>query len=86
VYRWRLILKEYGPEIVYIKGIHNTVADAISRLEYFSPDTPSKDVAMHQNWMMFSTCWCKYKLTHNNSTNKHNYFMNNVLANRTSET
>ena len=26
VYRWRLILEEYGPEIVYIKGIHNTVA------------------------------------------------------------
>ena len=34
VYRYRLLLKEYRPEIVYIKGIHNTVADAISRLEY----------------------------------------------------
>ena len=34
VYRWRLLLEEYGPEIVYIKGIHNTVADAISRLDY----------------------------------------------------
>ncbi len=34
VYQWRLLLEEYGPEIVYIKGIHNTVADAISRLEY----------------------------------------------------
>jgi hypothetical protein len=34
VYQWRLLLTEYGPEIVYIKGIHNTVADAISRLEY----------------------------------------------------
>jgi hypothetical protein len=33
VYRWRLLL-EYGPKIVYIKGIHNTVADAISQLEY----------------------------------------------------
>eukprot|EP00804_Cyclotella_cryptica_P004378 CCRYP_006796-RA/>CCRYP_006796-RA protein AED:0.34 eAED:0.38 QI:0/0/0/1/0/0/3/0/249 len=30
VYRWRLLLEEYGPTIVYIKGIHNTVADAIS--------------------------------------------------------
>ena len=37
VYRWRLILEEYGPEIVYIKGIHNTVADAISRLD-FNPE------------------------------------------------
>jgi hypothetical protein len=34
VYRWRLLLEEYAPEIVYIKGIHNTVTDAISRLEY----------------------------------------------------
>ena len=33
VYRWRLLLEEYGPEIVYIKGKHNTVADAISRLD-----------------------------------------------------
>ncbi len=34
VYRWRLLLEEYGAEIVYIKGIHNTIADAISQLEY----------------------------------------------------
>ncbi len=34
VYRWRLLLEEYGPKIVCIKDIHNTVADAISRLEY----------------------------------------------------
>jgi hypothetical protein len=34
VYQLRLLLEEYGPKIVYIKGIHNTVADAISRLEY----------------------------------------------------
>jgi hypothetical protein len=34
VYQWRLLLEEYEPEIVYIKGIHNTVADAVSRLEY----------------------------------------------------
>jgi hypothetical protein len=27
-------LEEYAPEIIYIKGIHNTVADAILQLEY----------------------------------------------------
>jgi hypothetical protein len=27
VYRWRLLLEEYAPEIVYIEGIHNTVTD-----------------------------------------------------------
>jgi hypothetical protein len=85
VYPWRLILEEYGPEIVYIKGIQNTIAYAITRLEYVSPDTPSKDAAMHQNWMTFSKCWCKYKQTQNNSTNKHNYSMNNVFANGSEE-
>jgi len=34
VYRWRLILEEYGPEIVYIPGVTNIVADGLSRLEY----------------------------------------------------
>ena len=33
VYRWQLILKEYRPNIDYIKGAHNSVAVAISRLE-----------------------------------------------------
>ena len=33
VVRWRILLEEYAPEIIYIKGIHNTVADTISRLE-----------------------------------------------------
>jgi hypothetical protein len=31
-----LFLEEYGPKIVYIKGIDNTVADAVLRLEYDS--------------------------------------------------
>ncbi len=33
VYQWRLLLKEYSPEVVLIKIIYNTVADAISRLD-----------------------------------------------------
>ena len=31
--RWRLILKEFGPELKYIKGGNNDVADALSCLE-----------------------------------------------------
>ncbi len=34
LYQWRLLLEEYGPKIIYIKGIPNTVADAVSWLEY----------------------------------------------------
>jgi hypothetical protein len=30
VTHWRILLEEYAPKIIYIKGIHNTVADAIS--------------------------------------------------------
>ena len=28
--RWRLILEEFGPELKYIKGDNNVVADALS--------------------------------------------------------
>jgi len=34
VARWRILLEEDALEIIYIKGIHNTVANAISWLEY----------------------------------------------------
>ncbi len=34
VYCWQLLLEDFASEIVYIKGIHNTVADAISWLDY----------------------------------------------------
>jgi hypothetical protein len=30
VTHWRILFEEYAPEIIYVKGIHNTVADAIS--------------------------------------------------------
>ena len=52
VYRWRLLLEEFDPEIVHIKGIHNTVADAISRLDI----TPVQD--KKADWMTFMKCWC----------------------------
>ncbi len=30
VYHWRLLLEKYSPTIEYIKGIHNSDADAIN--------------------------------------------------------
>ena len=33
VMQWRLILEEFGPELKYIEGEYNVVADALSRLE-----------------------------------------------------
>jgi hypothetical protein len=34
VYQWRLLLEEYWPKCVFIKGIDNTMADTVLRLEY----------------------------------------------------
>ena len=31
--RWQLLLKEFGPQLNYIKGKCNIVADALSRLD-----------------------------------------------------
>jgi hypothetical protein len=75
VYLWRLLLEEYGPEIVCIKGIHNTVADAISRLDY-DPSVNQTAENYHltkvrrasfksrqrQNWMTVSKHWCNLEI------------------------
>ena len=43
VMRWRLIIEEYGPDIQYIEGPKNEVADALSRLE-MEPENPNLKV------------------------------------------
>ena len=32
--RWRLLIEEFGPEIIYLPGVNNIVADCLSRLKY----------------------------------------------------
>jgi hypothetical protein len=79
VCHWRLILEEYGPTILYIKGIHNTVADAISRLDY---GTVQED---RSRMMTLAQCWRYYtsgqeeSTSHSASTQE---FMNLVFANQ----
>ena len=81
VYQWRLLLEEYGPNIVHIKGIHNTVTNAISQLDY-GPVSNDKD-----NQMTFTKCWCHYTVhsteAHNNSNIQTS--MNLVFANSNEE-
>ena len=77
VYCWRLLLEEYCTTIVCIKGIHNTVADAIWRLDYgLIPDNRS-------TWMTFAQCWCFHNSTqeHGESTANIKDSMNLVFAN-----
>ena len=69
--------EEYAPEIVYNKGIHNTVADAISRLEYnptlnltgeHSHATmwiPTAEPSTNpKRWKAFSKHWHSYNQCH----------------------
>ncbi len=44
IYCWRLLIEEYAPEIIFIKGIHNTVADAISNLVSKPVVNPHKSI------------------------------------------
>jgi hypothetical protein len=74
------LLEEYGPNIVYINDIHNTIADAISRLEY-DPSVSqtaenyhmtkvkkrSSKRSQRQSWMTVSKHCCNLEI----DTNKH---------------
>eukprot|EP00804_Cyclotella_cryptica_P001003 CCRYP_012343-RA/>CCRYP_012343-RA protein AED:0.45 eAED:0.45 QI:0/-1/0/1/-1/1/1/0/150 len=80
VYHWRLLLEEYVPTIVYIKGIHNTVADAISRLDYGSV------LDDRSTWMTFAQCWCHHNATQQEtSLPKTEESLNQVFANQSEE-
>jgi len=95
VARWRILLEEYAPEIIYIKEICNTVADAISRLDYDPTlnTTNEYNHAMHvkstkvegkQKWMFFAKFWSCFSETQDpDETNT--IEMNHVFANRNEE-
>ena len=71
VYHWRLLLEEYAPEMIYIKGIHNTVVEAILQLEY-DPKLNKTNEYTHamlgvepkalsaQGWKSFVHQWSSY--------------------------
>jgi hypothetical protein len=84
VYQWRLLLEEYRPKNVYIKGIHNTMADAVLRLEY-DPSVNRTAESFHRMkvrnnssqrrcWMTVLKNWCELDIDSDNLdsyTNKH---------------
>jgi hypothetical protein len=45
VMRWYLLIEEFGPEFRHIKGKHNLIADALSRLDY---DASSKESTLEK--------------------------------------
>jgi hypothetical protein len=50
VMQWWLIIKELGPELIYIKGKHNIVADALSWLELTDKDKKINDLGKALNF------------------------------------
>ena len=66
---------------MHIKGIHNTVADAISRLD-FDPVQDEK-----AQWMSFTKCCCHYTMhaPPEESTHTHQHQINMVFANHSKE-
>ncbi len=97
VCRWRLLLEEFAPEIVYIKGIHNTIADAISisRLDYNTEVNPTSEFNYSTfgipakgdtivKWIAFSKLWrCYNENNPGNETQECN--LNEVFANHSEE-
>jgi len=91
VARWRILLEEYAPKIIYIKGINNTVADAISQLDYdpklnttneynHATHEMSTKVASNHQWMMFSKFWSRFNETQD-PDELNTIKMNHVFAN-----
>jgi hypothetical protein len=92
VYRWRLLLEEYTPEIIYTKGVHNTVADAISRLEYNPEINPTNEQnfanlglpSKGHPWKGFTALWCSYN-EKNPGKHERDCNLNYVFVNRSKE-
>ncbi len=95
VYCWRLLLEEYAPEIVYIKGIHNTVADTILQLEC-DPKLNTSNEYTHamlgvepeelsaQGWKSFVHHWSSYNKA-STPTQAHCFHLNEVFVNCSEE-
>ena len=75
---WRILSEEYTPKIIYIKGIHNTVVDAILGLEYdpklnstndynHATHVMSANEEANQKWLMYSKFWSHYHETQGDS-------------------
>ena len=72
--RWVLLLQEFNVELRYVKGVDNTVADAISRLDYCPKINPHADDEVdehgkwrhndrHEKWNFMMTLWAHYDST-----------------------
>jgi hypothetical protein len=88
-------LEEYAPKIIHIKGIHNTVAEAILQLEY-DPKLNKTNEYTHamlgvepeelsaQRWKPFAHHWQSYNET-STPMQAYCFHMNEVFVNHSNE-
>ena len=69
-------------QVIHVKGTHNTVADAISRLDFTQAPSKKKECL---NWMLLTKNWCELDQPQTRSTINHSEIMNHVFANRSDE-
>ena len=56
VMRWRLLMEEFGVELIYIKGEHNVAADALSRLPRREVDDSELDNSIMEFLENYEVC------------------------------
>jgi hypothetical protein len=95
VYHLWLLLEEYAPKIMHIKGKHNAVADAILRLDY-DPKLNTTNDYTHamlgvepeelsaRQWKLFENNWQSYNES-STPTEAYCFHMNEVFANPSKE-
>ena len=66
VLRWRLILEEFSPELIYIKGQNNVIADALSRLDK-TTDSLTKPISKLNGTDFFTKPFSKSNGTDNST-------------------
>ncbi len=88
-------MEEYASEIIYIKGIHHTVADAVLQLEY-DPKLNTTNEYTHamlgvepeelsvQSWISFAHHWRSYNEA-STPMQAHCFHMNEAFANHSEE-
>ncbi len=95
VYHWQLLLDKYASKIIYIKGIFNTVADAILQLNYDPKFNTTNDYTHAmlgvepkelsvQQLKLFAHHWQSYNES-STLMQAYCFYMNQVFANCTKE-
>jgi len=74
--RWRLLLEEYNIKMKYIKGITNTVSDALSRLDF----TPLKEASLQMEYMFAAKTLSQYQQNTSLDTNLMSEFLFAILT------